>query len=143
MTFEELEQLQALRGLVAHARERLKKLRAAAGIRSPSFSGMPHVSGVHDRIADNIPEAVDLEEEIVKQLKELEERKNRIESWINRQPVKIRMIATLRYIDGLTWNGTAMEFYKDSWNPKSEAAIRMYFKRYLKREAEENGSSED
>lgn len=143
MTFEELEQLRALRGLVAHERERLKKLRAAAGIKSPSFSGMPHGSGVHDRIAENIPAAVDLEGDIVKQLEELEERKNRIEDWINRQPVKIRLIVTLRYIDGLTWNETAMEFYKDSWEPKSEAAVRMYLKRYLKREAEENGSIEE
>ena len=143
MTFKELEQLQALRGLVEHERERLKKLRDAAGIKSPSFSGMPHGSGAHDRIAENIPAAVDLEAEIKEQLAELEEKKNRIEEWIRGQPVKIRLIVTLRYIDGLTWNETAMEFYKDSWEPKSEAAVRMYLKRYLKREAEENGSIEE
>ena len=143
MTFEELEQLQALRGLVAHEREQLKKLRAAAGIKSPSFSGMPHGSGVHDRIAENIPEAVDLEAEIVKQLQELEERKNRIETWINQQPAKIRLIATLRYVDGMTWNEVADVIYSSSANPKSEDAVRMYFKRHLKREAERNGNTEE
>ena len=140
MTFEELEQLQSLRGLVEHERERLRKLRAAAGIKSSSLTGMPHASGIHDRIAENIPEAVDLEAEILEQLAVLEEKKNRIESWIRSQPVKIRLIATLRYIDGLTWNATADEIYKESADPKSEDAVRMYFKRHLKREAERNGN---
>ena len=142
MTFEELEQLQSLRSLVDHERERVRKLRAAAGIKSPSFSGMPHASGVHDRIAENIPEAVDLEAEIVKQLAELEERLNRTEEWIRMQPTKIRLIATLRYVDGLTWNETADEVYKDSANPKSEDAVRKYFTRFMIRESERRNADD-
>ncbi len=136
VTISELEQLQSLRSLIERERERVKKLRAAAGIKSPSLSGIPHTGGVHDRISENIPDAVDLDAEISKQLEELEERRNKIETWINQQPVKIRLIATLRYIDGLSWNETADEIYKNSANPKSENAVRMYFKRHLKREKE-------
>lgn len=134
MTFSELEQLQPLRQLIEHERGRLYKLRAAAGIKSPSLTGMPRGNGVHDRIGENIPGAVDLEAEILQQLAELEERKKRIEDWLREQPLKIRLIVTLRYVEGRTWNETAMEFYKDSWDPKSEAAVRMYLKRHLQAE---------
>ncbi len=143
MTLSELNQFQAMQGLIEYEKERLKKLRAAAGIKSPIITGMPHANGVHDRIAENIPEAVDLEREIMEHLEEIERRRDLIKAWIEKQPYRIRLIVTLRYIEGLTWNETADEVYRNSASPKSEDAVRKYLIRHLRREEMENGTGNE
>lgn len=142
MTFEELNELPALRRLIEIERKRVKKLHDAAGIKSPSLTGMPHGSGVHDRIAENIPAAVDLESEIQEQLAMLEEKRDRIESWIQKQPMRIRLITTLRYIDGLPWCEVADEVYRESLSPKSEDAVRKCLRRYIEKEVDNHGESD-
>lgn len=138
MTIQELKQLQILPRIIEYERERLKKIRAAAGIKGPSYTGMTHGTGIHDRISDNIPAAVDLERKIMKQLQEHQDRRNRIEAWLSKQPMKIQMIVRLRFIEGMTWNEVTNEFYAETGNPKSEDAIRKYLDRYLKAEGEWN-----
>ena len=142
MTKKELEQLPLLAQLIDHERDRVKRIRNAAGIKSPSF-GMPSGTGPRDRIAENIPAAVDLESEIAAQLTDLEERRNRIERWIREQPPRIQLIVRLKYLDGLTWNEVADEVYKDSMNPKSDDAVRQYLNRYLREEEKRNGTETD
>ena len=138
VTVKELEELPALVHLIQHEKDRLRRLRDAAGIKSPSLSGMPSGTGPHDRIAENIPAAVDLESEITDHLNELEERRRRIEVWIVKQPVRIQLIVRLKYLEGMTWDEVASEVCKDSWKQISEDAVRMYLKRHLRAEEQRN-----
>lgn len=135
MTIDELNEFKYLGKLIEYKKECLGNIRAAAGVKTLTYTGMPRGSGYHDRIAENIPAAVDLEKQIEKEIYELQERKDKIEKWIAQQPVKIKLIASLRFIEGLTWNEVADRVSLNFADPISDSRVRAYLCQYMKRQA--------
>lgn len=108
MTIDELNEFKYLGKLIEYKKECLENIRAADG---------------------------DLERETEREIKELQEKKNRIGEWISQQPVKIRLIASLRFIDGLSWNEIADRVSLNFTESTSKCCVPMYFYNYLGRQA--------
>jgi len=132
ITIEELKQLQILNRAIEDQQERLQNVRDLMYVRSPNLNGMPHGSGSHDRIGETIPAVVDLEKRISEELEELQKLKAKVETWISEQPARIRLIARLRFLDGLSWEAVTDEVFRDSPDSKTSDAVRMSFMNHLK-----------
>ena len=134
MTAEELGQLQYLTKFIEHERDRLDALRESLDVKSPALSDMPRMPGASDKIGDTIPiivdEAVRLEESIAK----CAEVRNKLLEYIHQiKDLRIRLLITLRYVDGLSWDDVAD--YMDKGDGKCTADnVRMAVTNYLKRE---------
>lgn len=108
MTVRELQQLHYLGRLIEREKERLEDLRSAVSLKSPVLTDMPKAPGVRDRIGDVVPEIVDQEAEIIRNLKRYAEERDRLQAYIDRTPNhRMRLILSLRFMDQLPWQEVA------------------------------------
>lgn len=129
LTKKELSELYWLNREIEEEQRKLAELKVAATDCTAKITGLPHVSGTHDKIGDLsilIAEQKDLIELKVKQsIIEY----NRLNRYIKDIPdAQMRMILSLRYVNGLTWQQVA-----DSIGEGNTAdAIRKKHDKFLK-----------
>lgn len=109
MTVKELSQLYYLNREIEMDYKRLEELEAKIGPQSPRLTGMPHGSNHTDSPTERlVAEIVDLKAIIkTKQIQCIHER-SRLERYIGGiGDSETRMMFTLRFINGLSWNQVA------------------------------------
>ena len=133
MTIDELNQLQYLKKFIEHERDRLQTIRESLDVKSPIISDMPKSHGASDRIGDAVPDIVDEASRIEENLKKMTTMRDRLTAYIETIPnARIKLIITLRFIDGMSWDETAD--YMDKGDGKCTADnVRMAVTNYLKR----------
>ena len=108
MTVQELQQLFYLNQLIEHERERLEELRSALSLQSPVLTDMPKAPGAKDKIGAIVPDIIDQEAEIEKNLQAYMAARDKLTEYINRVPnARIKTILILRFIDQKPWQEVA------------------------------------
>lgn len=108
MTKKDLSQLYWLNREIEEEKRKLRELEAAATSGTATITGLPHVSGAHDRLGDMailIAEQRDLIDLKVRQSVIEYNRLNRYIAGI--EDAQMRMILSLRYVNGLSWQQVA------------------------------------
>ena len=104
MTIKELSQLYYLNKEILQQRKRLGELEALSTNTTPQLSGMPHASGVSDKVAKCAEEITDLKALISLNIQKYWYERNRLERYISGiEDSLTRQVFTLRFVDGLTW----------------------------------------
>lgn len=132
MTKKELSELYWLNREIEEEQRKLDELKAAATDCTAKITGLPHVSVAHDKIGDLsilIAEQKDLIELKVRQ-SVIEY--NRLNRYITSVPdAQMRMILSLRYVNGLTWQQIAEKI-----GEKDESYPRRKHNAFLRKLAE-------
>ena len=108
MTKKELSQLYWLNREIEEEKRKLRELEAAPTSGTAQITGLPHVSGAHDKIGDMailIAEQRDLIDLKVRQSVIEYNRLNRYIAGV--EDAQMRMILSLRYVNGLSWQRVA------------------------------------
>lgn len=104
MTLQELTELFRLKEELANAEQIIESLRAAAQPQAAKMTGMPHMSGVNDRVGDLAAEIVDTEKTIQSLNERITKTEKRVTAFISDIPdVQTRTVFRLRFIRSLTW----------------------------------------
>ena len=114
LTKKELSQLYWLNREIEEEKRKLSELEAAAAGCTAKITGLPHVSGVHDKIGDLgilIAEQRDLINLKVRQSVIEYNRLNRYIASVD--DAQMRMILSLRYVNGLSWQEIAANMGQD------------------------------
>lgn len=109
MTKKELSQLYWLNREIEDEKRKLEELEAAAGGCTQSITGLPHVGTAGNKIGDMailIAEQRDLIRLLVKQSVIEYNRLNRYIAQV--EDAQMRLILSLRYVDGLSWQQVAL-----------------------------------
>lgn len=112
MTAADLERLDELRKATNKLRSRLEWLRNASEVSAVNYSGTGSGSGTGDPVAEAACSAVDIEEEMLRNVLEMVE-------IIDSVPTPYtRRVMRMRYISGYSWGRIAQELgYTDSAAP--------------------------
>lgn len=130
MTIKELSQLYWLSREIEHDQKRLEELEyKASGPSSPNLSDVLSAEGFsQSKIERYVAEIVDLKAIIAAKQQQCIHQRNRLERWICDIPDSLlRMIFTLRFVNGLTWYQVALHI----GGGNSEASVKMACYRYL------------
>lgn len=104
MTLQELTKLFRLKEELTDAEKILQSLRSAAQPQAAKMTGMPHMSGVSDRVGDLAAEITDIEKTITDLKEEIKEAEKQVAEFIGKIPdIQTRTIFRLRFIRSLTW----------------------------------------
>lgn len=129
MTKQELSQLYYLNREIEHLKSRIVELECAATSTTSRITGMPHASGISDKVGKYAAEIVDLKELLDLNLKKCFYELNRLNRYIESiEDSEMRMILSLRYINGLSWEQVAASISPYA----TEDSIRMRHNRYLR-----------
>lgn len=132
MTLDELNEHMELRSELKRAERMLESLREAAYPASPALTGMPHASGVKDKVGDLAVEIADMEDEIDRLKREVANREEVILTFIRSVgDPQLRLIFRLRFIRGLTWGEVAAII----GGRNSEDAVKSSVYRFLNSES--------
>lgn len=129
MTKKELSQLYWLNREIEEEKRKLRELEAASTSSTAKITGLPHVSGAHDKIGDMailIAEQRDLIDLKVRQSVIEYNRLNRYIAGV--EDAQMRMILSLRYVNGLSWQQVA---YSVGGNNTADS-VRKAHDRFLK-----------
>ena len=108
MTLQELNRYFELLGRLAQTNELLENLRAAAYPSSPALTGMPHATGVKDKIGDLAVEIADMEARQKYIEAEIAVQKEEVEKFVSEiEDNFLRVIFRLRFERGLSWRKVA------------------------------------
>ena len=108
MTLKELSQLYYLNREIEMDKRRLQELEVKAVSCAASLSGMPHGTGVSDRVGRYAAEIVDLKGIIEAKLQQCIYERNRLERYINSiDDSLVRQVFTYRFVNGLPWKQVA------------------------------------
>jgi hypothetical protein len=108
MTKKELSQLYYLNREIEEMKNRLAELECAATVCTSTITGMPHASGISDKVGKYAAEIADLKSLLDLNLKKCFYELNRLSRYINGiDDSEMRMILSLRYINGLRWEQVA------------------------------------
>ncbi len=108
MTLKELNTYFELVNRLNKANEMLENLRAAASPSSPILTGMPHASGVKDKVGDLAAEIADLEARIKYYYQERDAHKEMVERFVSKiDDMFLKTIFRLRFERGLSWKEVA------------------------------------
>ena len=108
MTKKELSQLYYLRKEIKEQQRRLSELEALATSCTANVTGIPNGNGISDKVANYAAQIADLKGLLDLNLKKCFYELNRLYRFIqNIQDSQMRIILTLRYIQGLTWQKIA------------------------------------
>lgn len=131
MTLKELSQLYYLNREIEMDKERLEALRARASAPgSPNYDGMPKSPSYENRLERYIAEIVDLEAIISAKITQCQHERNRLERYIADIPdSNLRMIFTLRFINGLSWVQLAFSIGGDCTADGARMACNRYIKK--------------
>jgi hypothetical protein len=130
MTKQELSQLYYLNREIEQLKSRLTELDCIATSTSSRITGMPHASGISDKVGKYAAEIADLKELLDLNLKKCFYELNRLNRYIESiEDSQIRMIMSLRYINGLDWSQVAYSI----GGGNSDKSVQMIVNRFLKR----------
>ncbi len=120
MTKKELSQLHYLNREIEEQQRRVRELENLATSCTSQITGMPRAEGVSDKIAKYVTEIADLKALIDLNLKKCFYELNRLNRYINTvEDSEMRMILSLRYINGLSWQQIAFSIgYQDESVPR-------------------------
>lgn len=108
MTKKELSQLYYLKKEIKEQQRRLAELEALAINCSTEITGLPTGKGISDKIGNYAAQIADLKALLDLNLKKCFYELNRIDRFIQSvEDSQIRIILTLRYIQGLSWQKIA------------------------------------
>ena len=108
MTKKELSQLYYLKKEIKEQQRRLAELEAVAINCSTKITGLPTGTGISDKIGNYAAQIADLKALLDLNLKKCFYELNRIDRFIQSvEDSQIRIILTLRYIRGLSWQKIA------------------------------------
>ncbi|MEA4973953.1 MAG: RNA polymerase subunit sigma-24 [Candidatus Metalachnospira sp.] len=109
MTKKELSQLYWLNREIEEQQRRLEELECLATSCTSNITGMPKSRGVTDKLSKYAAEIVDLRGLIDLNIKKCFYELNRLNRYIETvEDSQMRMILSLRYINGLIWQQIAM-----------------------------------
>ncbi|NLK23268.1 MAG: hypothetical protein GX309_04610 [Clostridiales bacterium] len=129
MTREELSQLYYLNREAEEMQERLGELENIATSSTTIITGMPHGTGISDKVGNYCAEIADIKELLNINLKRCLCEINRLNTFINGiDDSQMRMIMRLRYINGMTWSMVAANISECV----SEDSVRKAHDRFLK-----------
>lgn len=130
MTKHELSQLYYLNREIEEMQSRLQELECLATACTSNITGMPHASGISDKIGKYAAEIADLKSLLDLNLKKCFYELNRLNRYINSiDESEMRMILSLRYINGLCWEQVAASISPFA----SGESVRKAHDRFLKK----------
>ncbi|EHN13420.1 hypothetical protein [Clostridium sporogenes] len=130
MTKKELSQLYYLNKEIGHLKNRIEELECIAISSTSQITGMPHATGISDKVGKYVAEIADLKELLDLNLKKCFYELNRLNRYINSvKDSQIRMILTLRYVNGLSWRQIAFSI----GGGNTEDSVKKLAYRYLKK----------
>ena len=129
MTKKELSQLYYLKKEIRQQQKRLQELETAATSCTSKITGMPHGTGINDKISKYAAQIADLKGLLDLNLKKCFNELNRINRFIESvEDSEMRMILTLRYTQNLSWRNIAT-----TMNYQDESVPRKRHDRFLKK----------
>lgn len=143
VTITDLDHLEQLSKQIKRMKSQLEGLRDRAGLHGANLSGMPHGSGVHDRVAETVTAIVDVETALRELEAEFWNVRTLASDWIDQQEdLMASLILSLRYLDGASWKQIKEEL-AGCGNAMSEDQARTYIRRYLKKNLPAEAESND
>lgn len=134
MTIDELNQLQNLKTFIDHEQERLEDLHESIDVKSPIITDMPKKPGATDKLGETVPKIVDEEQLIKENLAIYSRLWEKLILYIHGvTDIKVKLIMTLRFVDGKSWNEVADVLDKGNGIVTADS-VRMAVTNYLKRE---------
>jgi hypothetical protein len=128
MNKKELSQLYYLNREIEEQQRRLEELEGMATSCTSQITGMPRSQGIVDRMATYTAEIADLRGLIDLNIKKCFFELNRINRFINSvDDSQIRMILSLRYINGLSW----LQIAASIGGGNTDDGVRMVHNRFL------------
>lgn len=108
MTKQELSQLYYLNREIEHLKDRITELECIATSSTSRITGMPHTTDISDKVSKYAAEIADLKELLDLNLKKCFYELNRLNRYIESiEDSEMRMVLSLRYINGLSWQQVA------------------------------------
>ncbi len=108
MTLQELSKLLKLMEQLRKDEEMLDALREAACPKSQVLTGMPHASGVRDKVGDLAVEIADLQDDIDQLNDQITAKRSGVQAFMATiENAQTRMVFRLRFLRGLTWEEVA------------------------------------
>jgi hypothetical protein len=108
MTKKELSQLYYLNREIEQDKRKLAELESAVTSGVAKITGLPHVTGISDKVGDYAVEIAELREIIRLNLRRSILEYNRLNRYISDiQDSEVRQILTHRYVDGMRWQQVA------------------------------------
>ena len=133
MTKKELSQLYYLNREIEEQQRRLAELETVATSCTATITGLPRTSGMADKIAKYAIEIADLKALLDLNLKKCFYELNRLNRYIQSvDDSQMRMILSLRYINGYNWRQIAFSI----GGGNTEKGIQMMVKRFLEENCE-------
>jgi len=130
MTKKELSQLYYLNREIEEQHRRLEELECLATSCTSHITGMPRISGLSDKVAKYAAEMSDLKGILDLNLKKCFYELNRINRFIESvTDCQMRMILSLRYVNGLSWFQVA----ESIGGGNTEDSVRKAHDRFLSR----------
>ncbi|WP_338433255.1 RNA polymerase subunit sigma-24 [Clostridium sp. LBM24168] len=130
MNKKELSQLYYLNREIEQLKSRIEELECIAVSDTSRITGMPHVTGISDKVGRYVAEIADLKELLNLNLKKCFYELNRLNRYIESiDDSQMRMIMTLRYVNGLSWRQIAFSI----GGGNTEDSIKKLAYRYLKK----------
>ena len=138
MTLTDLERYRQLKIRHEEAIQMIEELRGRVTPGSPALDGMPHGSGVSDKVGTLAIMIADLEAKLPSYERQITKEHDQVEEFIRSiDDDKTRMIFRLRFQAGKTWKEVADVMGK--WQTENSVRSRVY--RFLNLDA--NGNLED
>lgn len=138
MTLTDLERYRQLKIRHEEAIQMIEELRGRAVPGSPALDGMPHSSGVSDKVGTLAIMIADLEAKLPSYERQIIKEHDQVEEFIRGiDDDKTRMIFRLRFQAGKTWKEVADVMGK--WQTENSVRSRVY--RFLNLDA--NGNMDD
>ena len=104
MTLNELSEHYKLRAQLAEVESMLQSLRCAASPGAQALTGMPHATGVRDKVGDLAVEIATIADEADSLRQEIGQQEEAVQAFISAIPdPRTRTIFRLRFIRGLMW----------------------------------------
>lgn len=129
MTLKELSQLYYLNREIEMDKKRLLELEAQAVSCTPDLTGMPHASGVSDKVGRYAAEIADIRGIIEAKHQQCLYERSRLERYISDiEDSYLRLAFTYRFINGLPWDQVAACIGGSS----TAGSVRMMCNRYIK-----------
>lgn len=108
MTLQELSRYYELQKRLARAEEMLESFITSSCLGAQVITGMPHATGVKDKVGDLAAEIADMQDKVRRFEKESRQAEREISAYIDTiQDDQTRMIFRLRFLRCMTWGEVA------------------------------------
>lgn len=122
MTLQELNEYLELGETLERNEELLANLESAAHPGAQVMTGMPHATGIKDRVGDLAIEIADMREDIEAIRLQIDQRTDEVQQFIREIPdAQLRLVFRLRFVRRLSWKEAAgvMGRYKTAASAKN------------------------